>query len=669
MPFSSHPLDPAVSDSVYHELDDVLDACAVLANRKQTRAEFYEQLTRHVTTALSATGACALLPERASRWTAVAATGVLAGSRGSTLRGRIESYAGESVDGKLVVHDDDAGDHVMAVAITPHHWLDDSWLADSPDAASKWALLAVVMPADMPPSTYHAAGEFLTAVAGVAAEFHARTRLADAASERRELHSLAELAHLAGRSLKLDDVAAVVANEGRRLLSCDRLSVLVPRGGTARLLATSGLEQFDRKSRAVRDLQSLASRALRWKSAVYYGDTRDDVPPEFSGELTTYTDAHEVRGLTAVPIASGEEQDEPLALLLAEQFTADEQPIAPHRVQELATTVAPALHAATTIEKIPLAGVLGKLSVVRRPSAIGKLLLVGALIATIAAALMFIERPFRVRATGELVPTDRNQVFAPHDGIVDRIDVAHGSSVETGDVLLVLRDPKLDAEQAELAGQRATLTSQLESVRATRLSLETDQTNPVELYRLSAEEETIEQKLASLAERQRLLDGEIDGLTIRSPRAGRVLTWQVDDLLEGRPVERGQVLLQVADTTAGWEIHLDVPDRKFGYVQRAIDDQQLNVEYTLAADEQELRSAQLISIADRAQETTDAMGNTTTTIELVTIPDDDSPHDELQTAALRPGSQVRGRLDCGDRSLGYILFHGLTRIIVEWWEL
>src|SRR2546423_14803375 len=50
---------------------------------------------------------------------------------------------------------------------------------------------------------------------------------------------------------------------------------------------------------------------------------------------------------------------------------------------------------------------------------------------------------------------------------------------------------------------------------------------------------------------------------------GRVLTWDVGHQLLARPVERGEVLVTVADLAADWQLDLDVPDDQIGHVAAA----------------------------------------------------------------------------------------------------
>ena len=76
----------------------------------------------------------------------------------------------------------------------------------------------------------------------------------------------------------------------------------------------------------------------------------------------------------------------------------------------------------------------------------------------------------------------------------------------------------------------------------------------------------MEQKLANSRHERELLQHERDQLIVTSPIAGRVLTWDVGHQLLARPVERGEALVTVADLSADWQLELDVPDDRIGYV-------------------------------------------------------------------------------------------------------
>jgi hypothetical protein len=166
------------------------------------------------------------------------------------------------------------------------------------------------------------------------------------------------------------------------------------------------------------------------------------------------------------------------------------------------------------------------------------------------------------------------------------------------------------------------------------------------------------QKLESLNAQIKILNNKIERLTVRSPMKGQILTWQVRDKLENRPVEKGQVLLTVADPTQDWDLELKLPEDRMGHILRAMQEQgteALDVEYIAATDPGVTRWGKIKSIHNIA-EVQGEEGN----IVLVRVKIDKS---DLLTEPRR-GATVTAKIHCGRTSLGYSLFHDL----ISWFQ-
>ena len=164
-----------------------------------------------------------------------------------------------------------------------------------------------------------------------------------------------------------------------------------------------------------------------------------------------------------------------------------------------------------------------------------------------------------------------------------------------------MQSSDLDYEWTRLLGEIQTTTEQLESLRTARLGgkpLTADQRD--EYVRQTAEEERLKKLLASLQEQRKLLDGEREALQIRSPIAGRVLTWDLTDALQQRPVKRGQVLMTVADTGGPWVLEVEVPDQDAGYVlaARRASRPDLPVSFILATNPSQTYAGRLEKLAE-----------------------------------------------------------------------
>lgn len=541
------------------------------------------------------------------------------------------------------------------------------------------ALIELQMPPGGSPALYRGAQQLLAAVAEVAAEYHAYAdlaRLHGVCADQQRLLTLAERVHAA---LTLDQTAATIAKEARDAIGCGRVSVLARRGRYCRLLAVSGVEQADRRSRTVRGLQEIASISCRLGDPLYLAvddpsDEHDAALPQADDALHAYADESSARQIAVTPLVRpAEEQAHPddivIGALVAESFAAGDAPLARDRVAEVARVCGAALGNALEHDATPLVGLTRPLRGLTRPSTLVKLAAVAVVLAASAAALVLVPAELRIEARGELQPVNQRNVFAPDNAVVQRVLVTHGQQVEAGDLLMELRDASLELELKQLDGERQTAQRQLDAVRATRASLDARQSDRAQTYRLSAEEQQLGQRLASLDEQLRLLESRRQALQVTSPVSGMVVTWALDETLSGRPVERGQNLMSVADTAGPWRVELRLPDDRIGYL---VDSQSsswlpLQVEYRLGSQEEGFLVGSVAEIAQRADDQpagAEADGPRVIEVRVTPQPGDLSPDDP----EVRPGATVRARVLCGERSLGYVLAHDLINAVRVWWE-
>src|SRR5262249_42667651 len=91
-------------------------------------------------------------------------------------------------------------------------------------------------------------------------------------------------------SLHPTEVAYQVANEGRRLVECDRVSVATRQyGSKARIEAVSGADVVERRSNLVRLMRSLCEQVMNWGEKLIFNGERDDsLPPKVLSSLDAY---------------------------------------------------------------------------------------------------------------------------------------------------------------------------------------------------------------------------------------------------------------------------------------------------------------------------------------------------------------------------------------------
>jgi hypothetical protein len=505
---------------------------------------------------------------------------------------------------------------------------------------------------------------FVAALCELAERYHQRLeqrRWQEQVRSARELDALALAVH---RSLGVEATALAIANEGRRWLGADRLTVCTLANGAVRARATSGVDVLDRRAPLVAALEALGSAAAATEEDLDL--PADDLPPPLEHAARRAVDVGQAKAISLVllrPQETTEAASASFGLLLAEWLR--EAPPARERrerMQGLGRHAATALANALEHESVPLMRWLapwtarpGRAPQRRARKALAVLALAGA----VAAALALLPAEYRLSASGELWPQTRRNVFAPAAAVVEIVHIAHGQQVTAGEPLVTLRDPKLEFELARVQGSLETARRRLASIQAERITgLPEGDDAFAKFQQRTAEEEEVKSSLATLEQQLAILRRQEHELTLRAPIAGEVLTWRPDQLLAGRPVERGQLLLRVADVAGPWIIEARVPQDYAGDLQtaQAAATAELPVTFALVTDPAQNFHGRLVDLAN-----------------VVELDAEDEPMVELTVAidepppAPRSGAGVLARIDCGRRPWGYVLFHDAARAMASWW--
>jgi len=544
------------------------------------------------------------------------------------------------------------------------------------------AIIEILLRPDSSPATHRGCEQFLTAVSELATDFHAfheLRQLREGEGYRTQLLRLGRHAH---SQLNLAETAYAVANEGRDLAGCDRVSVLVARGRRCRLLATSGVSRIERRSGAARELARVAETVRRANEAAFYADGHSDGLPPVAEALEHHAEESHARQVAAIPLArpeSSKQLDDPGAdkrsrrrarpefVIIAEQF--DARALDRDRLIEVSEVCTTALYNALEVDRLPLGWLTRPLGAIKHQvtAHLPRTVFVVAALAAAVAALIKIPADFNIEAAGTLEPIVRRDVFAPRSGLIDEVLVAHGAAVKQGDPLIRMRDPELDLEIKRVDGELETAHRQLDAVRATRTTKAVREANPTDSYRLSAEERELQQRLVNLRRELDLLHHERDTLVVAAPIAGRVLTWDVSHRLASRPVERGEVLLSVADLADKWQLELDVPDDRIGYVLAAQQTIQtdLPVRFRLTSDDREKHQGHIVEVCQTAR-VDEEPGSAPSPTVLIKVALDKLELSDSARNELRPGVSARAQIACGRAPVGYVWFHDIWDTVREW---
>ena len=511
----------------------------------------------------------------------------------------------------------------------------------------------------LPPDTF----QFFAALCEITADFLSQHELQQLRRARTIWQQWDQFSHRLWQSLDLSSVCAAIANDGRLLAGCDRVSVLVRRGRAFQLKSVSGVDRVEPRSTATRSLESLARLAARQSGSIWRGAADSEVGGEQDARFEDVLQRH-IRdsGATCigiVPVAAkrdDKDQSPPSAVIVFEHFhprtdLADWQ----SRGETLANRSGLTLRSAIERNDIPWLGLWQRVQhlpqLLLKPST----LLVLILLTGIVAALVLIPAEFTVTGPAELWPDHRREVFASTSGIVDQILVAHGDDVKPDQPLLVLRDPELETESPRIVGEIATVNERLKGVQAARLTGGNTPDAVSKARQLTADEEELKERLRTLERQRILIEERRTALTLRSPIAGKVLTWDVAQHLSARPVERGQALLTIGETTGPWIVEVRVADKNAGHLLRARKAlrPELDVDFLLASEpghtyHGQVRDVSLSSEADDASRSH---------VRVVVAFDRD------QIEQPRPGATALPRIRCGQQPLGYVWLHDLIDAI------
>ncbi len=492
----------------------------------------------------------------------------------------------------------------------------------------------------------------------LAEQFHQARTLRELKASHDELAALVQFSALLHQRLDLPGAAATIASESRRLLQCDRVSVLARRGRRLRVAAVSGVESFDRRSGVVRGLEAVGQAAITSAEPLCFPDDADDLPDELTERLQALLDESHARGMLLLPLTSGPaEATQPAGLLAIEQFGQEIDAKLRERAAAVAAASGPALAQAIHYEAIPLRGLLTWLAAVlglAPGSRWSPALAAASLVAVVAVALVLIPAELTVEARGTLMPVRRQHVFAPSDAVV--VELAHqvGDEVRQGDLLARLHSPELDIAHSELVGEQRTVQEDLLAAETELLRGESDNSSPAGRTQLTGRVQQRKEELRGLDAQLRIVRQQLAELEVTSPLAGAVITWEAKRRLAGRPVQRGDSLLTVADMSGPWELLLAVPDGRAGPVLAAQRrGGELEVSFQLGTDPGAVRRATVRSVSPAAELSAEDAPSVQVIAELP----------ESEPLSLRPGATAVARVHCGRSSLGYVWLHELWEAV------
>jgi hypothetical protein len=509
-----------------------------------------------------------------------------------------------------------------------------------------------------------------------------------------QLESFAREAHA---SLDPTRVAYQVANEGRRLIGCDRLSVATVEAKKCKIQAVSGSDVVEKRSNLVVLMRALVDAVLAWGEKLVYSGTKDDsLPPDVLLSLDDFLAESNSKLLVVQPLRDERQKDKPgpaRSALVMESFeTQDNVEPLISRMDVVSRHATSALYNAVELHRIPL-GWLWKPMAAIQAGLGGKTKAIIALIVVavvgITVAMVAVPWQLKMDATGQLVPVDRQKVYPPHPGFVRDFLIQPNSKFPPRQSLVRLQDAELANNltklDAEIQASSALLKKLLDPGNQIKDQKELHDTD-LQIARTQA------QLRAKSMEREALVHlnnadpnpSQAGWFSIVSPSfstkraADHKPEWTVLDpdfreKLNNQYVKPSDPILRLGDVNGAFEVETKIPEKHIGQIKKAFNpdqaDPKLDVDLLVMSDPTRRFRGVLYKsrVAGEATPNRDDHNESApVVIAYISLDDPSIPEDQrVPRELITTGVEVHAKILCGHHAMGYSLFYGLWEFMYE----
>ena len=457
----------------------------------------------------------------------------------------------------------------------------------------------------------------------------------------RDLSLVMAMSREIASTLDLDRVMRSVVNLAMKALPFDRGAIALYERGACDIRAVAGAETVDRDDPELQDLATRSAWAAGIGESFYLSDRTEPASDAERTFLQVFGDDLASDGVLSGLYIPLKDDEGVVGILVLESTHTD---FATPRQQELATILANqatvALRNAQLYHQVPLADALGALHARKEAffalpkqrriaMAVGTLVVVG--------GLTLIQWPLRVDAKSpSFRPTSRAEIRPVTDGIIERVLVREGTSVERGMPIVQLRDAELRADYTAAAAA----------------ALVADRAAASAASRGDAAEERLQRMRADVLRREATIrDEQLRAATVRAPVSGVVLTPRPEERV-GSWADAGSPVMVLGRT--------DTLELEFGVDQRDLGRVRVGEEVRLRVDAfpQRTFSGHVSVVADVGA---DSAGTVLFPVRAV-VPNGDG--------SLRPGMVAYARVLTAPASvLGRAVREPARRLRLLWWRM
>lgn len=476
-----------------------------------------------------------------------------------------------------------------------------------------------------------------------------------------ELTHLAQLVQNLGKSNNLNQMSFHLVNDLAKITKADRVTYVANSG---KIKAVSGVSRVSFRTAVARLLSKVARMAVN-----------SGGPIEWTGGEISVDGSRTPRGLAqlihelpsfagfAIPVVSA---GRACGVLLLEFFAEENESEVERRelVNEAINFASPVMERVIQIDSIPAIGTLDLVfnRFLLKPVRvlITSVLFVAALLGLLYL-LLGVQRPFEIYGEGTLQTVNNQHVFAQIEGEIDQLLVEEGSFLQPDQRLVVISSEDLEKELITIEGEIEEAKQELNNLRLADFEDQVNDQSSVDDTKTASDIERLKIRLKTLDARLAFFEEKKSDLVVHAPAAGQVTTTNLRQRLNGRPINRGDLLMTISDTEGDWEIELEIPDNRIEFVkqaQRENENVPLEVVFRLASDSQKTYRGSLTRLDYRSDERPDSESS----VVLAYVDIDEAELGE----SLRLGTRVYGKIDCGERNNFFLLTYEAHNKIRQW---
>ena len=429
------------------------------------------------------------------------------------------------------------------------------------------AVLVLISPEGVDPRAVGGYLGFVLGLCGQAGGFLQKKRIEALNEEIGRGQRLREYVSALHSSLDPRRTCYALANYGQELLGVYRcMAGTYNAWGKFRMEAVSGLESVAVKSNFVKTVSQIAKEVCtNGKALLVENPAEAKVAGEDADELLTAARLYMLQAETQVmgvfPVSSG---NDVVGALVVEK--ADEEPIDQgqrRRIEAMLGEAGVALSNGLTYRSLPLSPLVRGVGALRRKIfRMRRLrLAIWTAVLVIVLSLPFvIQKNVKVIGTAELIPVQSRTVYAQQSGVIESLTTPTDGDrlVNEGDVVAVM-------DMQEIDGQIDLVESRINEIGFAK----GDAYNAGNSGRVME----LDLQLAILGAELAMYRIEREKYMVKAAVTGRIITREsVLKQLPGKPVMRGDAILEIVPEETTWELTVNVPEDEAGPLLKAYDD-------------------------------------------------------------------------------------------------